>query len=382
MTLALRARSLMKRYRAGFASAQSSIDALRGLDLDVADGELLGLLGPNGAGKSTFLLCAAGLLVPDSGTLEWFGRPAWPGGRPAGIAYVPERSFYHRFLTVREALEFYATLHELPGRERAARVRAALERVGMIEHAEKRISQLSRGMLQRLGIAQAVIGRPRIILLDETLSGLDPLAARDARALLRALRDEGTTIILSSHDLLSHPSLHGSSARVGPAPVSTARSCTCRSGTPPPSTYSATVGTWASSFAPRACAATTSSSASSISSSPPHASRSRTHDTSRVQVTGGGSGAGRVARREERAAFMVGASGGRRLRRRASHRRRDRIPRSRQEPLRDLRRKPSAARARARPRAPHGADGLPSADRADASRARRGGMGRRGKARA
>ncbi|NUQ92985.1 MAG: ABC transporter ATP-binding protein [Gemmatimonadaceae bacterium] len=203
MTLALRARSLMKRYRAGFASAQSSIDALRGLDLDVADGELLGLLGPNGAGKSTFLLCAAGLLVPDSGTLEWFGRPAWPGGRPAGIAYVPERSFYHRFLTVREALEFYATLHELPGRERAARVRAALERVGMIEHAEKRISQLSRGMLQRLGIAQAVIGRPRIILLDETLSGLDPLAARDARALLRALRDEGTTIILSSHDLLS-----------------------------------------------------------------------------------------------------------------------------------------------------------------------------------
>ena len=203
MTIALRARALTKRYRAGFGSAHASIDALRGLDLDAHEGEILGLLGPNGAGKSTFLLCAAGLLAPDGGTLEWLGARAWPGGRPAGVAYVPERSFYHRFLTVREALEFYATLHELPGRDRAVRVRAALERAGLTEHADKRVSQLSRGMVQRLGVAQAVIGRPRIMLLDETLSGLDPIAARDARELLSGLRAEGITIILSSHDLLA-----------------------------------------------------------------------------------------------------------------------------------------------------------------------------------
>ncbi|NUQ20845.1 MAG: ABC transporter ATP-binding protein [Gemmatimonadaceae bacterium] len=203
MTAVLRARALVKLYYAGFGSAKCSIEALRGIDLEVGEGELLGLLGPNGAGKSTFLLCAAGLQKPDSGTLEWFGTARWALGRPAGVAYVPERSFYHRFLTVREALEFYATLHELPGRERAARVAAVLDRVGMSEHAGKRISQLSRGMLQRLGVAQAIIGRPRLVLLDETLSGLDPVGARAVRELLRSLRDQGVTILLSSHDLLS-----------------------------------------------------------------------------------------------------------------------------------------------------------------------------------
>ena len=203
MTTVLRAQALVKRYHAGFGSSAASIEALRALDLSVDEGELLGLLGPNGAGKSTFLLCAAGLLRPDGGTLEWFGCGSWPLGRPPGVAYVPERSFYHRFLTVREALEFYATLHELPGRERAARVASVLERVGMSEHSGKRVSQLSRGMLQRLGIAQAIIGRPRLVLLDETLSGLDPIGARAVRELLLGLRDDGTTIVLSSHDLLS-----------------------------------------------------------------------------------------------------------------------------------------------------------------------------------
>ncbi|HEX2780713.1 MAG TPA: ABC transporter ATP-binding protein [Gemmatimonadaceae bacterium] len=203
MTQPLRAVAITKRYRAGFGSFVSSVEALRGLDLEAEQGELVGLLGPNGAGKSTFLLCAAGLLRPDGGTLSWFGEQRGPLGRPHGVAYVPERSLYHRFLTVREALEFYATLHELPGRERAARVSAALERVGMTEHATKRVSQLSRGMVQRLGVAQAIIGRPRLVLLDETLSGLDPLGVREIRELLVELREEGVTIVLSSHDLIS-----------------------------------------------------------------------------------------------------------------------------------------------------------------------------------
>lgn len=203
MSAVLSALGLVKRYRAGVAAWGASIDALRGMDLELAHGELLGLLGPNGAGKSTFLLCAAGLLRPDGGTLSWFGSSRYPFGRPPGVAYVPERSLYPRFLSVREALEFYAMLHELSGPERAERVRAALDRVGLSDQATKRVAHLSRGMVQRLGIAQAIIGRPRLLLLDETLSGLDPVGAREMRELLSGLREEGVSIILSSHDLLS-----------------------------------------------------------------------------------------------------------------------------------------------------------------------------------
>ena len=202
MTIALEANALTKTYRSGIAGCAANVAALRGMDLTVNEGELVGLLGPNGAGKSTLLLCAAGLLRPDTGSVTWFGSAHWPGGRPPGIAYAPERSMYHRFLTVRETLEFCATLHELAPSARTQRVNDALERVELGPQAGKRVSQLSRGMVQRLGIAQALIGHPRLLLLDETLSGLDPVAARDARVLLRSLRDEGMTIVLSSHDML------------------------------------------------------------------------------------------------------------------------------------------------------------------------------------
>jgi ABC-2 type transport system ATP-binding protein len=203
MNVALSVHALTKTYRSGLAGCHASVDALRGVDLEVGEGELVGLLGPNGAGKSTLLLCVAGLLHPDGGTIAWFGASRWPDGRPPGIAYAPERAMYHRFLTVRETLEFCATLHELSSADATRRVIDALERVDLLQHAEKRVSQLSRGMTQRLGIAQALIGRPRMLLLDETLSGLDPVAARDIRVLLRSLREAGTTIVLSSHDMLA-----------------------------------------------------------------------------------------------------------------------------------------------------------------------------------
>ena len=203
MSVVLSVSGLTKRYRSGVAGCSASVDALQGMEMEVEEGELVGLLGPNGAGKSTLLFCAAGLLRPDSGRIAWFGTTSWPGGRPPGIAYAPERSMYHRFLSIRETLEFCATLHELSPPERTRRVNEALERVDLATQAGKRVSHLSRGMVQRLGIAQALIGQPRLLLLDETLSGLDPVAARDVRVLLRALRDDGTTIVLSSHDLLA-----------------------------------------------------------------------------------------------------------------------------------------------------------------------------------
>jgi len=200
MTPALSLRDIAKTYRAGMRGCAARIDALRSVSFDVAPGELIGLLGPNGAGKSTLLLCLAGLLRPDRGTIAWFGETV-RHPRPEGIAFVPERSAYYAFLTVREALEYYATLHELPPGDRRTRVAAAIERVQLGPHATKRVSQLSRGMIQRLGLAQALLARPRLLLLDETLSGLDPVARRDVRELLREMPGEGVTVVLSSHDM-------------------------------------------------------------------------------------------------------------------------------------------------------------------------------------
>lgn len=211
MSAALAFRDVTRSYSSGLPGAISTVEALRGVTLAVAQGECLGLLGPNGAGKSTLLLCGAGLLRPDAGSISWFGASDVRGGRPPGIAYVPDRSVYHRFLTVREALELYATLHELSGPERGACVAEAIARVQLDDHADKRIAQLSRGMLQRLGIAQALLGRARLILLDETLSGIDPVSARDIRSLLARLRSDGVTVVLSSHDL---PSLERLATRV------------------------------------------------------------------------------------------------------------------------------------------------------------------------
>ncbi|MFN9215593.1 MAG: ABC transporter ATP-binding protein [Gemmatimonadota bacterium] len=174
--------------------------ALRGISLAVGEGEFVGLLGPNGAGKTTLLRCAAGLMRPDRGSIAWFGR-AEPRRLPRGVALVTDAPAYYRFLTVREALEHYATLHDVPAPERGRHVERLLEAVGLAPHAGKRISELSRGMTQRIGIAQALAGRPRLLLLDETLGGLDPITRRRVREVLRQVAHEGCAIILSTHDV-------------------------------------------------------------------------------------------------------------------------------------------------------------------------------------
>ena len=190
-------RGLAKQWRCGVARWGASIDVLRKIDLELFAGESLGVVGPDGAGKSTLLLCAAGLVRPDAGTIAWFGASRWPAG-PPGIAYVPDRCPYHRFLTVREALEMYATLHELPGRDRARRVWHALERVGLDAHGDATIARLSRAMLQRLGIAQAVLGAPRLVLLDATLDHLDATTTCDIERVLGELRGDGVAILVAS----------------------------------------------------------------------------------------------------------------------------------------------------------------------------------------
>jgi len=196
---ALSTNRLMKQYRAGPRGNSDVVRALDGVTLQVDEGEIVGVTGASGAGKSTLLLCAAGLVRADSGTVSWFGARVTPPALPPGIAYVPQRSSYYSFLTVREALEYYATLHDLGTRDRALHVDRAVREVALGEHATRRVGCLAPPLLKRLGLAQALIGAPRALLLDETLSG-ELLGCLQIRAVLRRLSAAGASILVSAED--------------------------------------------------------------------------------------------------------------------------------------------------------------------------------------
>jgi ABC-2 type transport system ATP-binding protein len=195
---ALCVRGLTKIYRTGSRASATTMPALRDLNLDIERGEIVGVVGRPGAGKSTLLLCLAGLLRSDQGTISWFGEQLTDHHVPAGLAYVPQRTGYYSFLAVREALEYYATLHDLSSANRALQVESALREVSLHVHATRRVSQLSSGMLQRLGLAQALIGSPRAILFDETLCGEGLLFDKEVVALLTTLSRRGTTVVLAA----------------------------------------------------------------------------------------------------------------------------------------------------------------------------------------
>ena len=211
MQLALSVRGLSKTFHSGARARAVAVPALRDIALDVAAGEIVGVVGRMGAGKSTLLLCLAGLLRPDAGTVTWFGEPLTGNHVPAGLAYVPQRAGYYSFLTVREALEYYATLHDLSSANRAAQVEAALREVSLQSYAARRVSHLSSGVLQRLALAQALIGSPRAILLDETLTGEGLLFDKEIVAVLTRLSRRGIVII---HSAPNPVELHRIAARV------------------------------------------------------------------------------------------------------------------------------------------------------------------------
>jgi ABC-type multidrug transport system ATPase subunit len=196
---ALRFDRVTRQWRRGIPGLAVSVDAVRDITLDLHLGEVTGLVGPNGAGKSTLLLLGAGLLVPDAGAITWLGRTRQHP--PRDIAYVAERPACYAFFTVREAVEHVARLHGVASHRRARRVGEVLDRVGLAPHADKRTHALSRGMIQRLGIAQGLMASPRLLLLDETLSGLDPVTRREMRELLGDLARQGAAVLLASHDL-------------------------------------------------------------------------------------------------------------------------------------------------------------------------------------
>jgi ABC-2 type transport system ATP-binding protein len=193
---ALAVRDLRKRY--------GKIDALRGVELEIPPGELFGLLGPNGAGKSTLVKIACGLVRPSGGSAAIAGAPAGSPAAHASLGYLAELFRFPDWLTADELLAMHQSLASSPGG--AAEREELLALVGLGEAATRRVGAMSKGMQQRLGIAQAMVGSPRLLLLDEPTSALDPAGRRTVRRLLEELRSRGVAVLLNSH-LLSEVEL-------------------------------------------------------------------------------------------------------------------------------------------------------------------------------
>lgn len=173
--------------------------ALRGVTLTVAPGEAVGLLGPNGAGKTTTVKILTGLVRPSSGTARLFGRPAGDPRARQRLGYLPELFRFPDWMTGEQVVEFHADLAGVSRADRPARVAEVLEKVGLGARGRDRVGAYSKGMSQRLGLAQAIVGRPELLLLDEPTSALDPVGRRDVRELVSELKAEGVAVVLNSH---------------------------------------------------------------------------------------------------------------------------------------------------------------------------------------
>ena len=196
----LATRDLTKDYAVGFWRKRP-YRALDRLTLEVGAGEVFGFLGPNGAGKTTTLKLLMQLVYPTSGEAEILGRPLGDRSVKQRIGYLPENPYFYDHLTAEELLVYYASLFGLRGQERASRASRLLDEVGVGAERRLQLRKFSKGMLQRVGIAQALINTPELVILDEPMSGLDPLGRRDVRTLILRLRDAGCTVFFSSHVL-------------------------------------------------------------------------------------------------------------------------------------------------------------------------------------
>jgi len=175
--------------------------ALKDLNLTVEEGEIFGLLGPNGAGKTTTLKILMGIIFPTRGSARILGRPLGDKWAKARLGFLPENPYFYDYLTGREFLKYYGQLYGVPRREREQRANVLLARVGLRDAANLPLKGYSKGMLQRIGLAQALLNDPQIIFLDEPQSGLDPLGRKEIRDIILQLREEGKTVFFSSHIL-------------------------------------------------------------------------------------------------------------------------------------------------------------------------------------
>jgi ABC-2 type transport system ATP-binding protein len=175
--------------------------AVEDLDLEVAAGEIFGFVGPNGAGKTTTIKMLMGLIFPTRGTATIFDQPIPSQGAKARLGYLPEHPAWHDFLTGVEAMRFFATLSGVPRAEQPRRIDELLGLVGLSDAGGRQIRKYSKGMQQRLGIAQALVSDPALVVLDEPMSGLDPVGRREMRDLILALKQRGKTVFFSTHIL-------------------------------------------------------------------------------------------------------------------------------------------------------------------------------------
>jgi ABC-2 type transport system ATP-binding protein len=198
---ALRFQNVGKIYRRSHLGRVTETVGLQGLELDVAQGEVFGLLGLNGSGKTTAIKLIMGLHLPTTGDVEVLGRRMPDVEVLARIGYAPEAAYLNKSLTGRETLGLYAALSGMPEASRDAKVDEMLKRVGLDRAADKRLAEYSKGMLQRASLGQTLIHDPELLILDEPVTGLDPLAIKEVRALILWLKAKGKTVLFSSHDI-------------------------------------------------------------------------------------------------------------------------------------------------------------------------------------
>jgi len=199
MGIAVKMEGLTKTYR--LLMHKEPVNAVSHLDLEVHEGEIFGFLGPNGAGKTSTIKMLLGLTFPTSGKAWLLGKPAGDIEVKKEISYLPETPYFYDYMTGTEIVDFYARLFGLSAQVRRKKVDDLLSLVGLSRDKDKPLSQYSKGMLQRIGIAQALVNDPKLLFFDEPTSGLDPIAHSEIRDLILKLRDEGRTVFLSSHQL-------------------------------------------------------------------------------------------------------------------------------------------------------------------------------------
>jgi ABC-2 type transport system ATP-binding protein len=190
-------RNLSKVYRDFWG--RQKVKALKALDLEIRQGEIFGLLGPNGSGKTTTIKLLLGLLFPTSGQALVFGRDATEVSKNERLGYLPEESYLYRFLNAEETLDFYGRLFDIPAAVRKQRAKDLIELVGLDWAKRRQLKEYSKGMARRIGLAQALINDPELILLDEPTSGLDPIGTREMKDLILRLKAQGKTVLMSSH---------------------------------------------------------------------------------------------------------------------------------------------------------------------------------------
>src|ERR1700716_3260488 len=192
--------NLTKDYPYGFLQLKKK-RSLEGLTMQVQAGEVFGFLGPNGAGKSTTIKLLMRLIFPTAGTARILGRPIIDIEMHRDIGYLPEQPYFYDYLTAAEVLDYFARFHDLTAADRKERVQRMLKKVGLETARKIQLRKYSKGMLQRVGLAQAILHDPKVVILDEPMSGLDPVGRREVRDIILELKQAGKTVLFSTHIL-------------------------------------------------------------------------------------------------------------------------------------------------------------------------------------